>query len=75
MSQRPSSEGERLRVTHLHNVIIKQQPEAMTLHDGDVMTSIWPTEETQTEGSYCTDDSNLKLPHCTASVPLCHLSQ
>lgn len=36
------------RVTHLHNVIVKQQPEAVTLHYGDVMTSIWATEETQT---------------------------
>lgn len=38
----------RLRVTYLHNVIIKQQPEAVTLHYGDVMTSVWTTEHTQT---------------------------
>lgn len=33
-------------VTHLDNVIIKQQPEAVTLHYGDVMPPIWPTEKT-----------------------------
>ena len=38
-----------MSVTHLHNVIIKQQPEAMALHYGDVMTSIWATEETETD--------------------------
>lgn len=38
----------RLRVTHLHNVIIEQQPEAVTLHYGDVMTSVWAAEETHT---------------------------
>ncbi len=29
--------------SYLNNVIIKQQPEAMTLHDGDVMPSVWAT--------------------------------
>lgn len=41
--------GLRVSVTHLHDVIIKQQPEAMALHYGDVMTSIWATEETETD--------------------------
>lgn len=44
-----STTGLRVSVTHLHDVIIKQQPEAMALHYGDVMTSIWATEETETD--------------------------
>lgn len=30
-------------LTHLYNVIIKQQPEAVALHDGDVMSTVWAT--------------------------------
>lgn len=44
-----STPGLRVSVTHLHDVIIKQQPEAVALHYGDVMTSIWATEETETD--------------------------
>lgn len=32
-----------LFLTHLYNVIIKQQPEAVALHDGDVMPMVWAT--------------------------------
>lgn len=35
--------------THLHDVVIKQQPEAVTLHDGDVMTPIGATEGTNSD--------------------------
>lgn len=31
--------------THLHDIIIKQQPEAVTLHYGDVVSSVGSTEE------------------------------
>lgn len=30
-------------VTHLHNVIIKEQPEAVALHDGDVVPTVGAT--------------------------------
>lgn len=30
-------------VTHLYNVIIKEQPEAVALHDGDVMPTVGAT--------------------------------
>lgn len=29
--------------TYLYNVIIKQQPKAMALHDGDIMSTVWTT--------------------------------
>lgn len=32
-----------LLLTHLHNVIIKQQPEAVALHNGDVVPTVWAT--------------------------------
>lgn len=59
----------RQRVTHLHNVIIKQQPEAMTLHYGDVMTSIRAAEK---ETKSVADVAVLKFPECTTSVCLQH---
>ena len=31
--------------THLHNVVVKQQPEAVALHDGDVVASVWAAGE------------------------------
>ncbi len=34
--------------TYLYNVIIKQKPEAMTLHYSDIMTSIWTTTKKKT---------------------------
>lgn len=35
--------GVLLFFTHLYNVIIKEQPEAVALHDGDVMPTVWAT--------------------------------
>lgn len=29
--------------TYLYDVIIKQQPKAMALHDGDIMSTVWTT--------------------------------
>lgn len=46
-------------MTHLHNVVIEQQPEAMALHYGDVMSSVWTTEDTQT---------NSGLFHCATRL-------
>lgn len=54
-----SPRGERKRATHLHNVVIEQQPEAMTLHYGDVMSSVWTAEDTQT---------NTNLFHCATQL-------
>ena len=34
-----------VNVTHLHNVVVKQQPEAVALHDGDVVASVWAAGE------------------------------
>lgn len=33
--------------TYLYNIIIKQQPEVVAFHDGDVVTPVWTTEKTQ----------------------------
>lgn len=29
--------------TYLYNVVIKQQPKAMALHNGDIMSTVWTT--------------------------------
>lgn len=39
----PDTEIARVQ-TYLYNIVIKQQPEAMTFHYSDVMTTIWTTE-------------------------------
>lgn len=40
-----------MKVSHLYDVVVKQQPEAVALDDGDVVTSVRPAaadeEETQ----------------------------
>lgn len=51
-----------VRVTHLHYIIIKQQPEAMTLHDGDVMSSVRTTENTET------NSDSAEVRHCVTPV-------
>ena len=55
--------GECKRVMHLHNVVVEQQPEAMTLHYGDVMSSVWTTGDTQT---------NTDSFHCATRVQASH---
>lgn len=34
-------------MTHLYDVVVEQQPEAVTLHYGDVMSSVRTTEDTR----------------------------
>ena len=34
---------------HLYNIIVKQQPVAMTLDDGDIVSSVGPTEKERAE--------------------------
>lgn len=31
------------KLTHLYNIIIEQQPEIMTFHNGNVVTPVWTT--------------------------------
>ena len=40
------------QLTHLDNVVIKQQPEVMTFHYGNVVTPIWTTEKKKTTTMY-----------------------
>lgn len=39
----------RTRLAYLYNVVIKQQPEVVTLHNGNVVSSVWATENKTTQ--------------------------
>lgn len=32
------------KLTHLYNVVVKQQPEIVTFHNGNVVSPVWTTE-------------------------------
>lgn len=34
-------------LTYLYNVIIKQQPEVVAFHNGNVVSPVWTTEKTK----------------------------
>lgn len=52
-------------MTHLHDVIVEQQPEAVALHNGDVMSSVWAAENTETN-SECSRDPGKTLSEPSA---------
>lgn len=64
--QRRVKDGSKVEgATHLDDVVVEQQPEAVTLHDGDVMSSVRTAEDTRgTRGQ--TPTCHFASFHCAA---------